>query len=58
MDFMLLAQTLISLIGKVKALYDEASLPTTDFDTEMAKLQTLIDTINNNDAEWRKNHPG
>jgi hypothetical protein len=57
MDFMLLAQSLLTLTIKLKDLYKELNLATTDFDSEIAKLQMLIDTINKNDEEWRKNHP-
>jgi hypothetical protein len=54
---MLLAQSLLTLTIKLKDLYKELNLATTDFDSEIAKLQMLIDTINKNDEEWRKNHP-
>lgn len=58
MDPVLIISTLLTVVKGVKAIAGELKLPTTDYETEITKLQSLIDEINANDAEWRKNHPG
>jgi hypothetical protein len=58
MEIALIVESILALSKGVRAVMVELKLPTTDFDTEMGKLESLIKQINDNDTEWRKNHPG